>query len=74
MTAALATAGLDADQVDYVLFTSVTGMAAPSIDARLVPILGMRPDVKRMPSFGLGCVAGAAGLGAGARLPARASR
>jgi alkylresorcinol/alkylpyrone synthase len=38
------------------------GMAAPSIDARLVPILGLRQNIKRMPSFGLGCVAGAAGL------------
>ncbi len=37
-------------------------MAAPSIDAKLVPILGFRPNIKRMPSFGLGCVAGAAGL------------
>ena len=49
-------------------------MAAPSIDARLVPVLGLRRDVKRMPSFGLGCVAGAAGLARVARLPARASR
>jgi alkylresorcinol/alkylpyrone synthase len=62
VTAALAAAGLDADQVDYLLFTSVTGMSAPSIDARLVPILGLRRNIKRMPSFGLGCVAGAAGL------------
>jgi alkylresorcinol/alkylpyrone synthase len=62
VTAALASAGLSADQVDYLLFTSVTGMAAPSIDARLVPVLGLRQNIKRMPSFGLGCVAGAAGL------------
>ncbi|MFC5502299.1 type III polyketide synthase [Lysinimonas soli] len=62
VTAALASAGLTADQLDYLLFTSVTGIAAPSIDARLVPLLGLRPDIKRMPSFGLGCVAGAAGL------------
>ncbi len=62
VTAALASCGLDADQVDYLLFTSVTGMAAPSIDARLVPVLGLRQNIKRMPSFGLGCVAGAAGL------------
>ncbi|CAN5397231.1 3-oxoacyl-[acyl-carrier-protein] synthase III C-terminal domain-containing protein [soil metagenome] len=62
VTAALASAGLAADQVDYLLFTSVTGMAAPSIDARLVPVLGLRKNIKRMPSFGLGCVAGAAGL------------
>lgn len=62
VAAALASCGLAADQVDYLLFTSVTGMAAPSIDARLVPLLGLRQNIKRMPSFGLGCVAGAAGL------------
>lgn len=59
---ALADAGIRADEVDFVLFTSVTGIAAPSIDALLVPRLGLRSDVKRMPSFGLGCVAGAAGI------------
>jgi len=59
---ALASAGLEPADVDYLLFTSVTGIAAPSIDARLVPVLGLRGDIKRMPSFGLGCVAGAAGL------------
>lgn len=59
---ALASTGLDAEDIDYLFFTSVTGIAAPSIDARLVPQLGMRRDVKRVPSFGLGCVAGAAGL------------
>ncbi len=59
---ALTTAGLTAEDVDYLFFTSVTGIAAPSIDARLVPALGLRGNVKRVPSFGLGCVAGAAGL------------
>ncbi len=60
---ALAAAGIGADQVDHVLFTSVTGISAPSIDALLVPLLGLRSDVKRVPMFGLGCVGGAAGLG-----------
>jgi alkylresorcinol/alkylpyrone synthase len=59
---ALDQAGLSPQDVDFVLFTSVTGIAAPSIDALLVPRMGLRPDVKRLPSFGLGCVAGAAGL------------
>jgi alkylresorcinol/alkylpyrone synthase len=59
---ALAAAGLAAAEVDLLIVTSVTGVAVPSIDARLIPRLGLRPDVKRLPVFGLGCVAGAAGL------------
>ena len=59
---ALDAAGLRATDVDMVMAVSVTGVAAPSLDARLVPRLGLRPDVKRVPVFGLGCVAGAAGV------------
>jgi len=59
---ALAAAGLQARDVDLLMVTSVTGVAAPSLDARLVPLLGLRPDVRRLPIFGLGCVAGAAGI------------
>ncbi len=59
---ALAKAGLRPADVDMLLVTSVTGVAAPSLDARLVPRLGLRDDVKRVPVFGLGCVAGAAGV------------
>ena len=59
---ALNEAGLSAEDVDFVMATSVTGVATPSLEARLVPIVGFRPDVKRVPIFGLGCVAGAAGI------------
>jgi len=59
---ALARAGLVTGDVRHLYFVTVTGLATPSIDARLVNRLGLRTDVKRTPIFGLGCVAGAAGL------------
>lgn len=60
--AALDGAGLRAADVDHLMVVSSTGVAVPTIDARLVSRLGLRNDVKRIPIFGLGCVAGAAGV------------
>ena len=62
LSRALAQAGARPHDIDLLVVTSVTGVAVPSIDARLIPRLGLRPDVKRLPIFGLGCVAGAAAL------------
>src|ERR1700740_883824 len=59
---ALARAGIEPDELSAIFVTSVTGIAAPSIDARLVNRMGLSPNIKRIPIFGLGCVAGAAGL------------
>lgn len=59
---ALAAAGLAPGDVDHVFVTSVTGVAAPSLDVLLAEPLGLRSDVRRTPSFGLGCAGGAAGL------------
>lgn len=59
---ALARAGIGADEVDLFLATTITGVACPSLDARLMNRLPFRPDCKRLPIFGLGCVAGAAGI------------
>jgi alkylresorcinol/alkylpyrone synthase len=62
LLAALDDAQVDPSEVDAVFSTTVTGLAVPSLDARLITRVGLRQDVKRVPLFGLGCVAGAAGL------------
>jgi alkylresorcinol/alkylpyrone synthase len=59
---ALAAAGLTARDVDRLFFITGTGIATPSLDARIVNRLGMRPDIRRTPIFGLGCAGGVAGV------------
>jgi alkylresorcinol/alkylpyrone synthase len=59
---ALHHAGLNPQQLGALFFTSVTGIASPSIDALLINRMGLSPNIRRVPIFGLGCVAGAAGI------------
>jgi alkylresorcinol/alkylpyrone synthase len=62
LKSALAQAEIEPSEVDVVFSTTVTGLTVPSLEARLASRLGFRRDVKRVPLFGLGCVAGAAGM------------
>lgn len=59
---ALAAAGIAKDQLRAFFFVSVTGIASPSVDARLINRMGLSVNIKRVPIFGLGCVGGAAGI------------
>lgn len=54
--------GLSPADISAIFFASVTGIASPTVDARLINRLPFRDTVKRIPIFGLGCVAGAAGI------------
>ncbi len=59
---ALHHAGLEPREIGALFFTSVTGISSPSIDALLINRMGLSPNIRRLPIFGLGCVAGAAGI------------
>lgn len=59
---ALVKGGLEPKELSAIFVVSITGIAAPSVDARLVNRMGLSTNIKRIPIFGLGCVAGAAGI------------
>jgi alkylresorcinol/alkylpyrone synthase len=65
---ALASAGIRAADVDTVVTVCSTGIATPSLDARVHRRMGFRSDVSRVPVFGLGCAGGASGLSIASRL------
>lgn len=60
--AALDESGHRPEDIDFLFFVSITGIANPHVDVHLANRLGFRSDLKRVPSFGLGCGGGAAGL------------
>lgn len=62
ITTALDRVGLSAADISAIFFASVTGISSPTIDARLINLMPFPTNVKRTPIFGLGCVAGAAGI------------
>lgn len=62
ISCALERAGLSTGDLGALFFVSVTGIASPSIDARLINRMGLPRNIRRVPIFGLGCVAGAAGI------------
>ncbi len=54
--------GIQTEGIDYIIYVNTTGLATPSIDARLINRLGLRQNIRRLPIWGLGCAGGAAGL------------
>jgi len=66
--AAIAGAGLAASEIDGVVTVSTTGIATPSLEARVGPRLGLRENVRRLPVFGLGCAGGVSGLATAGRM------
>lgn len=65
---ALDAAGLKASEIGTVVTVSSTGIATPSLEARLHGRLGFSAGVRRVPVFGLGCAGGVSGLAIAARL------
>lgn len=67
-TRALAASGFEAGEIDTVVTVSSTGIATPSLEARAMAEMKFRPDINRVPVFGLGCAGGVTGLALAARL------
>jgi len=62
MTSCMENAGAEPDEIDHVVFVTTTGISTPTIDALLFNMHGLRPDAKRTPLWGLGCLGGAVGI------------
>ncbi len=62
LRSALCRAHVEPRDLGALFFVSITGISSPSIEGRLVNRMGLSPNIRRIPIFGLGCVGGAAGL------------
>jgi alkylresorcinol/alkylpyrone synthase len=55
-------AQISPQEIDQLSIVSTTGIAVPSLDARLMNRIPFSRRMKRLPLFGLGCLGGAAGI------------
>lgn len=65
---AMAAAKIRATEVDTIVTISSSGIATPTLEARAFAEMGFRPNILRVPVFGLGCAGGVSGLALGAQL------
>lgn len=65
---ATAAAGVELGAIDMLITNTITGLAIPSLDAKLINRLKLKPTVERLPIFGFGCGGGVAGLARATRL------
>lgn len=59
---ALESIDLNAEDLDFIITVSCTGIMIPSVDAYLINKLGMKQDIVRLPVTEMGCVAGISGM------------
>ena len=59
---AIERAGVGLSDIGMIIFVSSTGIATPTLDARLIQRLGLPPDTCRLPVWGLGCAGGVTGI------------
>ncbi|HWP66831.1 MAG TPA: type III polyketide synthase [Candidatus Limnocylindria bacterium] len=65
---ALLAAGVNGCDLGVVVTVSCTGYMLPSVDAYVLPRLGVPPEARRVPVTELGCSAGVGGLGVATEL------
>jgi alkylresorcinol/alkylpyrone synthase len=65
---ATAAANVRLDAIDIVVTNTVTGIAVPSLDAKLFNRLKLKPTIERLPMLGLGCGGGVAGIARATRM------